>query len=63
MKKVHVLLFIAVFGLWACEKKSASEEVGEAVEAVGDEAGDAVEGAGDTIKDGAEKAEDTVKGE
>ncbi len=63
MKKLHVLIFIAVFGLWACEKKTASEEVGEAVEAVGEEAGEALEEAGDSIKDGAEKAKETVKGE
>lgn len=63
MKKVHVLIFIAVLGLWACEKKTASEEVSEAVEAVGEEAGEAVEAVGDSVKEGAEKVEDTVKGE
>jgi predicted small secreted protein len=70
MKKFYVLAILVALSMWACEKKSTSEEIDEAVEAVGDdveEAGEAVkdtaeEGA-EKVEEGAEKVEDAVKPE
>lgn len=62
MKKIHVLAFIAVLGLSACEKKTTSEKIGDAVEAVKDDAAEAGSNVKDSVKEGAEKLEDAVEG-
>jgi len=62
MRKIHVLAIVAVLGLWACEKKTAAEEIEEAVEAVGDEIEEAGEAVKDSAKEGAKKVEDAVEG-
>lgn len=63
MKKFHVLAIVAVLGLWACEKKSTSEEIDEAVESVKDDTAEAGEAIKDSVKEGADNVEDAVEGE
>lgn len=62
MRKIHMLAIVAVLGLSACEKKTTSEKIGDAADAVKDDVVEAGEAVKDSVKEGAEKVEDVVEG-